>query len=115
MTVLLFIGLLLVALSLPLALSLIPPNPVYGLRTNATCSSRAVWFAANRFVGRLGVAGGALIAIAGLIPGRSSPLGALLARDDMQMALTLGVVGLLAIAGVSRARALATKERMSRL
>ena len=115
MNVLLFIGLLLVALSVPLALSLIPPNPVYGLRTNATCSSRAVWFAANRFVGRLGVAGGTLLAIAGLNSGMSSPLGALLARDDVQMALTLGVVGLLAVAGVCRARALATKERMSRL
>ncbi|MFN9574940.1 MAG: SdpI family protein [Gemmatimonadota bacterium] len=114
MNVLLLVGLVLVVLSVPLALSRIPPNPVYGLRTSAACSSRAVWFAANRFVGRLGVAGGALLAIAGFNSGRSSPLGVLLARDDVQMALTLGVVGVLTVAGVRRARALATKERMLR-
>ena len=38
--------------SLPLALRMVPPNPVYGFRTRFTRSSREVWFDANAFAGR---------------------------------------------------------------
>ena len=38
--------------ALPLALRLVPPNCVYGLRTRFTRSSREVWFDANAFAAR---------------------------------------------------------------
>jgi uncharacterized membrane protein len=38
--------------ALPLALRLVPPNPIYGFRTRFTRSSREVWFDANAFAGR---------------------------------------------------------------
>lgn len=51
---LLFIGCaaLIGALSVPLMLKRIPPNPIYGFRTARTMSSEEVWYPANRFCGR---------------------------------------------------------------
>jgi uncharacterized membrane protein len=37
--------------AIPLALKLIPPNRVYGLRTKRTLANRDLWFRANRFAG----------------------------------------------------------------
>ena len=51
---------LIAALAVPLALRLIPPNRVYGVRTSQTLASREVWFRVNR------VAGFALIVAAGI-------------------------------------------------
>lgn len=39
------------ALSLPLALGLVPPNRIYGVRTPATLSDPRLWKRANRFGG----------------------------------------------------------------
>jgi uncharacterized membrane protein len=50
---------LIAALSVPLALKLVPPNRVYGVRTSQTLANREVWFRVNR------VAGFALIVAAG--------------------------------------------------
>jgi uncharacterized membrane protein len=44
------------ATSVPLALRLIPPNPVYGFKTRLTRSDPGVWYDANAFVGRLMIA-----------------------------------------------------------
>jgi uncharacterized membrane protein len=49
---LLAVCLLTAATSLPLALRLVPPNPIYGFKTRFTRSNRAVWYDANAFVGR---------------------------------------------------------------
>jgi len=53
-------GLILIALSVPLILRRVPPNPVYGLRVAATYKDRQVWYDANAASGRdmfvLGVA-----------------------------------------------------------
>ena len=38
-------------ISLPLILKLVPPNGMYGFRTAATSSSKAVWYSANSFHG----------------------------------------------------------------
>jgi uncharacterized membrane protein len=51
---------LIAALSVPLALRLIPPNRIYGVRTSQTLASREVWFRVNR------VAGFAFLAAAGV-------------------------------------------------
>jgi uncharacterized membrane protein len=48
------------ALSVPLALKLVPPNRIYGVRTPQTLASREVWFRVNR------VAGFALIVAVGM-------------------------------------------------
>lgn len=42
---------LLVIISIPLILGVVPPNGVYGFRTGRTQSSPAIWYAANAFMG----------------------------------------------------------------
>jgi uncharacterized membrane protein len=37
--------------SIPLILSIVPPNGVYGFRTRQTRKNRELWFRANRFAG----------------------------------------------------------------
>jgi uncharacterized membrane protein len=37
--------------SIPLMLNVVPPNRVYGFRTQQTLASRELWFRANRFAG----------------------------------------------------------------
>ena len=39
------------AASIPLILKLVPPNKLYGFRTQRTLSDRDLWFRANRFAG----------------------------------------------------------------
>lgn len=58
------IGMLFVVLGVPLFARKIPPNPIYGLRTSATCDDEWVWYEANAKSGReLMIGGTALIAI----------------------------------------------------
>jgi uncharacterized membrane protein len=58
------IGMLFVVLGVPLFTRKIPPNPLYGLRTSATCDDEWVWYEANAKSGReLMIGGTALIAI----------------------------------------------------
>jgi hypothetical protein len=40
------------AAAVPLMLRLIPPNPLYGLRTERTVTQSAAWFDVNAFAGR---------------------------------------------------------------
>jgi len=51
---LLFSGICLIvaALSLPLILGRVRPNPVYGFRTPRTLSSPEIWYPANAYAGR---------------------------------------------------------------
>ena len=42
---------LLVIISIPLILRVVPPNGVYGFRTASTQSSSAIWYPANAFMG----------------------------------------------------------------
>ncbi len=52
-TVLLLILCALVAVAaVPLMLKLIPPNPIYGIRTARTTSDAATWFGVNEVAGR---------------------------------------------------------------
>src|SRR5262249_13669806 len=62
-------GVLLLALGIPLVLKLVPPNPVYGVRTAKALSSREVWFAANRSAGiTLAIAGIFIASVALAVP-----------------------------------------------
>jgi hypothetical protein len=42
----------LAAVSIPMILRKVPPNPIYGFRTRLTLSKPAIWYPANAFYGR---------------------------------------------------------------
>lgn len=42
---------MLVIISIPLILRLVPPNGIYGFRTEATRSTPEIWYSANTFMG----------------------------------------------------------------
>ncbi len=50
--VFLFVGVLVVSISLPLIRRRVPPNPTYGLRVAATFADEWVWYEANARTGR---------------------------------------------------------------
>ena len=52
---LVFAPLLISAVSLPMALGLIAPNPIYGFRTGASLASADVWYRSNFAAGTAGV------------------------------------------------------------
>jgi hypothetical protein len=54
---------LLVIISIPLILRVVPPNGVYGFRTASTQSNSAVWYPANAFMGWALVVAAAISAI----------------------------------------------------
>src|SRR6185312_13633927 len=70
--------LLFAMLGLPLALGIVPPNGVYGVRTASTLASPKVWYSANLSAGitavLLGAAGTAFLAV--LSRRASIPVGA---------------------------------------
>ena len=45
------VPLLVLALSIPMILSKVPPNSTYGFRTQKTLSSQEIWYPANRAAG----------------------------------------------------------------
>ena len=62
-------GVLLFAVGVPLALKLVPPNSVYGVRTAKTRASLEVWYASNRSAGiNMAITGIAIAAAALVIP-----------------------------------------------
>ncbi len=54
-------------LSIPLILKLVPPNGIYGFRTGAAQSSRAIWYPANAFMGWALLAAAAISATAQVV------------------------------------------------
>lgn len=73
------VGLLIAALSLPLWLGKVKPNRFYGFRTPRVTSDPRVWYSVNRVAGRdlclAGIAMAALSAVLGLAPGLLTGLG----------------------------------------
>jgi uncharacterized membrane protein len=55
-------GLLMVALGLPMALRWVKPNGLYGFRTPKTLSDETTWYEANAYAGKA-------LALAGLVSG----------------------------------------------
>jgi uncharacterized membrane protein len=55
------LGLLLIAICIPLLLGKIPPNSFYGFRTPQTLVDEKIWYPANRVAGRNLALAGALI------------------------------------------------------
>ena len=59
------------AVSIPLILRIVPPNRLYGFRTQQTLSNRELWFRANHFAGwALLIAAGVSAALVSLFPDR---------------------------------------------
>jgi uncharacterized membrane protein len=60
-------GLLLAALSVPLILRKIGPNPLYGFRVKKTLEDPAVWYPVNAYAAKRLLAVGLVISVTGLL------------------------------------------------
>lgn len=63
----LILGGLLVVLSIPLILQKVPPNGLYGFRTEKTLSSDAIWYEANARAGVALLVAGAVVLVGALV------------------------------------------------
>lgn len=94
-----FIPLLFAVVGVPLLLKIIPPNPYYGVRTEATLASVSVWYQANFWAGLVAVVFGLLAAGASVVIHRSAST-----PDNMKMFMivsaTVVVAGAMAVAGI---------------
>ena len=61
------IGVLFMALSLPLLWQKVPPNRLYGFRTRATLGDPRVWYPANRFAAKRMLLAGAVLVAAAIV------------------------------------------------
>jgi uncharacterized membrane protein len=62
-------AIIILIISVPLVLGLIPKNRFYGVRTRKTLSDERVWYAANRFGGWLFIISGLIyLGIAAVVP-----------------------------------------------
>lgn len=89
-------GSLLVALSLPLLLDKIPPNPLYGFRIAKTLQDPRVWYAGNRYAAKWFIIAGASIVLSALllyfVPGISADVYALGCLAVFVIFFTFGLV-----------------------
>lgn len=98
------IGMGLVVFGAPLYMRWVPQNPIYGLRTSATCDDEWIWYEANAASGlEMMVAGAAISALA-------AGLGlAGISGKDATRVVAIGLVGVacgLLFSGVRRANRL---------
>jgi uncharacterized membrane protein len=72
-----FVGLLLIAVAVPLIRGRVRRNLLYGFRTPKTLSDDSIWFPANEYAGRkflkAGVITSAAAVVLDLIPGLTTP------------------------------------------
>ena len=61
------VGGLLALLGIPMLKRRVPPNYVYGLRTGATLSDKAIWYEANARSGRDSIIAGVAIVVVALL------------------------------------------------
>ena len=87
-TTLVFAGVIVIAVSVPMILRRVPRNRIYGFRTPRTLRSDAVWYPANRFAGIAMACAGFAWAVAAVTVAEPT-------------ALTIGMVSLLVAAAVS--------------
>lgn len=96
-----FVPLILAAISVPLALGMVEPNPFYGVRIAATRASEAAWYRANHASGVVGLVSGLTGFALNLRVLRSSmpPL----RKVQACLAVLVGLAVLAAVAGVAAA------------
>lgn len=94
-----FIPLLFAVVGMPLVLKMVPPNPFYGVRTEATLASASVWYQANFWAGLVAVVLGLLAAGANAAIHRFTSI-----PDNMKMLMTVSatvvVAGAITVAGI---------------
>ena len=61
------VGVLFVALAVPLTRRQVRPNPLYGLRTRRTLADPRLWYDANAYAGRLLARAGVAVALGAII------------------------------------------------
>jgi uncharacterized membrane protein len=97
-----FLPVLFILIGLPLALELIPPNGVYGVRTPSTLASAESWYRANLWAGIFAVGFGFLAVIVTMAVDRSNKF-APTAKSYIVLAATVSVAVLMALAGAMAA------------
>lgn len=58
------IGILIIALAIPMILEKVKPNPIYGFRTKKTLSDEKIWYPANKYSGKAMILAGLFLASA---------------------------------------------------
>jgi hypothetical protein len=91
------IGLLSIAISLPLLYEKVKPNPWYGFRIRKTLENEAVWYAVNKHFAKRLLVSGTLVVIAsaglyGLVPGIAVDAYALSVLAVFAVSFTMGMV-----------------------
>ena len=81
---LVFCGIIVIAVSIPILLGKISRNPFYGFRTQLSLSSDEVWYATNRFAAKGLILSGALNLLIGVISFWFHPL-----SDGVQLLLVV--------------------------
>ena len=70
-----FVGVLFIAIAVPLMRGMVKPNPWYGFRTPKTLNNPDLWYKVNAYSGRLFLGQGVMLALAAiilaLVPGMS--------------------------------------------
>ena len=94
--------LLLALVCAPLALEMVGPNPVYGVRTSASLASQEVWYRANFSAGVTGVLGGLIGAVANWRIAQSSQITAHI-KPWLTLGVTLIVAACTIVAGLASA------------
>jgi uncharacterized membrane protein len=61
------VGLLYIALGIPLLRGRVKPNSWYGCRTQKTLSDETIWYAVNRVTGRYMIVSGVLLIVSSLV------------------------------------------------
>lgn len=67
------VGAFLVGSGIPLLRGRVPPNALYGFRTQATLSNTDLWYRVNRVLGKWLIAIGLLILLASFLPYLTAP------------------------------------------
>lgn len=93
---LLFPPLLVAAISLPMALGVVPPNRVYGFRTSASLASPEAWHSSNLWAGATGVALGLAGAFLTHRMLKDRPVSAMIAVTAAGIAVSAAVLSMLA-------------------
>ncbi len=97
-----FLPVLFILIGLPLALGLIPPNDLYGIRISSTLASAESWYRANLWAGIFAIGFGFIATIVTVAVDRSANV-APSAKSYIVLAATAFVAVLIVFAGVMAA------------
>ena len=63
----LIVGVIEMSLAIPLWLGIVPPNTVYGVRTEKTLSNKELWYKVNKYSGRDFALAGVVLVVISLV------------------------------------------------